>query len=185
MNILTLKFNLFSFIFFLLINFTFFPRLKCQLIVPIRKEMNCYYIKIFFSEDKKKAEYIKINMALDFTFIPLSYNYSSSTQNSNAKIYLDNEIIEIDNREYNTKLISTNTFLLEGNNININNFKFFYINKKDLNQNEINKDYQVYNNLYFGQLGLGPIYNDNSLNLLYVLKEQNIIKKIISILILN
>ena len=85
-------------------------------------------------------------------------------------------MVEIDNIEYNTKLISVNNFFLEeSNNININKFRFYYINKKDIDKYDINKYNNLYNNLYFGQLGLSPKYDDNYLNLLYILKEQKII----------
>ena len=171
------NFQLFSFFLILLI-ISFFPKIKNQLLVPITKDMNSYYIKIFYDIEKKKFEFVKINMALDFTFIPLSQNYSLKEENSDAKIYLENEIVEIDNIEYNTKLISMNNFFLEeSNNININKFKFYYINKKDLNKDDINKYKIKYNNLYYGQLGLSPKYDDNYLNLLYILKEQKIIEQ--------
>ena len=185
-DFLKFKFNLISFSFIIIVNISFIPKLKTQMMVPINKNMNSYYIKIFFDKEKKKSEFVKVNMALDFTFIPLSFNYSSSTPNSDIKLYLENEIVEVDNKEFNTKLISTNNFLLEErNNININNFKFFYIFKNDINKEEINYEYKVYNNLYFGQLGLSPIYNDNNLNLLYALKEQNIINQLSFVVILG
>ena len=174
-NKYNLYFKHFSFFLFLLI-ISFISKTKTQLLVPITKDMNCYYIKIFFDIEKKKFEFVKINMALDFTFIPLSQNFSSKEDNSDAKVYFENELVEIDNIEYNTKLISLNNiFLEESNNININKFRFYYINKKDLDKDEINKYKSKYNNLYFGQLGLSPKYDDNYLNLLYILKEQKII----------
>ena len=170
-----LNFQIFSFVSFFLI-ISFFAKIKTQLLIPITKDMNCYYIKIFFDIEKKKFEFVKINMALDFTFIPLSQNYSSREENFDAKIYTENEMVEIDNIEYNTKLISVNNFFLEeSNNININKFRFYYINKKDIDKYDINKYNNLYNNLYFGQLGLSPKYDDNYLNLLYILKEQKII----------
>ena len=173
-----LKFKIKSYSFFILfiIIFSIIPKINNQLIIPITRNMNSYYVKIFFDKDKRKSEFVKINMALDFTFIPLSQNYSSQNENSNAKIYLEDEIVEIDNKEFNTKLISTNNFFLEEeNNINLNNFKFHYISKNDLDKYEINKGYRLYNNLYFGQIGLSPLYSDNYLNILYILKEQKII----------
>jgi hypothetical protein len=140
--------------------------------VPITKNMNSYYIKVFFDKDKKRSEFIKINMALDFTFIPFSQNYSKSE----GLIYSEDEIVEIDYKEFNTKLISANYFILEEqNNMNLNNLRFYYIHKKDLDENDINKGYNVYNTLYFGQLGLGPLYDDDNLNILYALKQQNLI----------
>ena len=172
------KFNNFSIIFRLAIIIIIIPQISNQLSIPISKDMNCYYIKLFFNKEKTKPESVKINLALDFTFIPLSQNISSQIDNSNSKIYIENEIVEIDNIEYNTKLISTNNFYLEEeNNININNFRFYYINKKEMNKYYINKNYNVYNNLFYGQFGLSPLYDDNNLNILYILKEQKIIEQ--------
>ena len=171
-----LKINLILFAFFLVIFFNLFILIKSQLIVPISKDINSYYIKIFFDKEKKKSEYVKINMALDLTFIPLSQNYTSES-NSDAIIYSENELIEVNNIEYNTKVISTNNFFFEGNNVNLNNFKFFYINKKEINKEDMNKDNKIYSNLFDGQLGLSPTYDDNNYNLLYALKEKNIINQ--------
>ena len=178
MNKINLYLNIYSFLFLLSFNSLFITKIKSQLIIPINRDINSFYVKIFFDKEKKKPEFVKINMALDFTFIPLSKNYSSQEEISNIKIYSENEIVEIDNLEYNTKLICTDNFYLEEEkNININNFNFYYINKKDLNKENINKNYNIYNNLFYGQLGLSPLYDDNNLNLIYILKEQNIINK--------
>ena len=170
-----LQFKFFSLYFFSLIFISIIPKIHSQIKVPITKDMNSYYIKVFFDKDKKRSEFIKINMALDFTFIPLSQNYSKS-EDSNGLTYSEDEIVEIDNKEFNTKLISTNYFIFEEqNNMNLNNLRFYYIHKKDLDENDINKGYNVYNTLYFGQLGLGPLYDDDNLNILYALKQQNLI----------
>ena len=160
----------------IIIIFNLFMLIKSQLIIPISKDINSYYVKIFFDNEKKKSEFVKINMALDLTFIPLSKNYSSKS-NSDAIIYSENEIIEVNDIEYNTKVISMNNFFFEENNINLNNFKFFYICKKDIDKEDINKDNKIYSNLFDGQLGLSPIYDDNNYNLLYILKKQNIISQ--------
>ena len=174
-NKIKFNINIFSFVLFIIINSNI-NIIKAQLLIPISKDMNCYYAKIFFDKEKKEYEYVKINMALDLTFIPLSQNYTSKNP-SDATLYLENEIIEINNIEYNTKVISTNNFIFEDNNINLNNLKFFYINKKDINRGDINKNNKFYSNLFYGQLGLSPIYDDNNYNLLYALKEQNIISQ--------
>ena len=166
------------FIFLVIIELLLIQEISNQLMIPISRDMNCYYLKIFLNKEKRKSEYIKINLALDFTFIPLSQNISSQFHNINFKIYSENEIIEIDNNEYNTKLLSLNNFYLEEeNDININNFRFYYINKKEINKDYINKNNNMYNNIYYGQLGLSPLYDDNNLNIIYVLKEQNIINQ--------
>ena len=165
----------FSLFIFPLIFISIIPKIYSQIKIPITKDMNSYYIKAFFDKDKKRSEFIKINMALDFTFIPLSQNYSKN-EDSNGKTYSEDEIVEIDNKEFNTKLISTNYFIFEEqNNMNLNNLRFYYIHKKDLDKYDINKGYNVYNNLYYGQLGLGPLYDDDNLNILYALKQQNLI----------
>lgn len=168
-------FKFFSLYFFPLLFISIIPKIYSQIKVPITKDMNSYYIKVFFDIDKKRAEFIKINMALDFTFIPLSQNYSK-TEETNGKIFSEDEIVLIDNKEFNTKLISTNYFIFEEkDNINLNNLRFHYIHKNDLNKYDINKGYNIYNNLYYGQLGLGPLYDDDNLNILYALKQQNLI----------
>ena len=38
----------------------------------MKKDLNSYYIKIFCNKEKTKYEYMKINMAIDFTFLPIS-----------------------------------------------------------------------------------------------------------------
>ena len=43
-----------------------------QVIVPMKKNLNSYYINIHYNKEKTKSEFVKINMALDFTFIPFS-----------------------------------------------------------------------------------------------------------------
>lgn len=177
-NKIKINSRLFSLLLFLIIYASILTTVMNQLIVPISKDMNSYYIRIFFDNEKKKPEFVKINMALDFTFIPLSQNYTLKEDNTEAKIYYDKEIVEIDNKEYDTKLITLyNFYFEEQNNINIKNLKFYYINKKDMNKDDINKNNKIYNNLYYGQLGLSPIYDDNYLNLLYILKEQKIIEQ--------
>ena len=75
-----------------------FIQINGQIIIPMMKNLNSYYIKIIYDEDKKKSEFVKINMALDYTFIPLS-------DLNNTKIHSEDELIEIDNQEFNTKLI--------------------------------------------------------------------------------
>ena len=64
-----------------------------QVIVPMKKNLNSYYVKIYYDKDKHKSEFVKINMALDFTFIDFS-----NIQDFN--IYSEDEIIELDNKEY-------------------------------------------------------------------------------------
>ena len=138
-NKLQFKF-FFSLYFFSLIFISIIPKIHSQIKVPITKNMNSYYIKVFFDKDKKRSEFIKINMALDFTFIPFSQNYSKSE----GLIYSEDEIVEIDYKEFNTKLISANYFILEEqNNMNLNNLRFYYIHKKDLDKYDINKGYNV------------------------------------------
>ena len=82
----------------------------------MKKNLNSYYLKIFYDKNKKDAEFVKINMALDFTFIPLP-------KIIDYKIHSENELIEIDNNEYITELISYNNLYLE-NNFDYNFRKF-------------------------------------------------------------
>ena len=161
--------NFFNFIFFILI----LPKIQNVLFVPLEKVINSYYIKIYLSLNQKYFEYAKINLALDFTFIPLKNVLSD---NKEVQIFSENEIVDIDNLEYNSKLISKNNFYIdEKNEFNINNFKFYSVNKNELNLEEINKNNKNYANLFIGQIGLGPIYENDDLNLIHVLKSQNVI----------
>ena len=141
-----------------------------QVIVPMKKNLNSYYIKILYEKDKNKSEFIRINMALDYTFIPFS-------QMTDSNIYSDDELIELDNKEYNTKLIWCNNLFLENNNdYNLNNFYFYTMDKSQLNK-ESQEDNSRYLNLYRGQLGLSPFFDDDNLNILQSLKQKFIINK--------
>ena len=168
---MTIKKKLYSIIFILNIFCSFIFQINGQIIIPLKKNLNSYYIKIFYDQEIKKSEYVKINMALDFSFIPLP-------QLSDAKIEYENEIIEIDNKEFNTKLISCNNFYLENNtNFNLKSFTFYSLPKAELNKDFINKVSTRYADLYQGQLGLSPIYEDDFTNILYILKKKELIKK--------
>ena len=143
-----------------------------QVIVPMKKNLNSYYIKIYYDKDKHKSEFVKINMALDFTFIDFS-----NIQDFN--IYSEDEIIELDNKEYKTKLISCNNLYLENNDdFNLNNYFIYSMNKSQINQENNYQDNSKYSNLYRGQLGLSPFFDDDNLNILNSLKQKNIINKL-------
>ena len=86
--------NLINVIFLLNILFLLFSTINGQIIVPMKKNLNSYYIKIFYDKDPNKSEFVEINMALCFAFIPLS-------RLIDYKIHSVNELIEIDNNEYN------------------------------------------------------------------------------------
>ena len=162
----------YAIIFSLNILSSFVYQINGQLIVPLKKNLNSYYIKVFYDENKKESEYVKINMALDFTFIPLP-------QLKVCKIESENEIIEIDNKEYNTKLISCNNFYLENNNnINLDQFNFYSISKTEINKDKNNNQYFTkYADLFFGQFGLSPQYEADNMNILSILKQKQLIKK--------
>ena len=163
--------NLICVIFLLNIFISIIAQINGLLITPMKKNLNNYYIKIFYDKDKGKSEFVKINMALDFSFIPLS-------QMVDYKIISENEIIEIDNSEYNTKLISCNNFYFENNSEhNIENFNFYYINKTQLNKEDKYKDNTKYSNIYKGQFGLSPLYAEENENLLNILKQNKLINK--------
>ena len=150
-----------------------FIQINGQIILPMTKNLNSYYIKIIYDEDKKKSEFVKVNMALDYSFIPLS-------DLNNTKIHSEDELIEIDNQEFNTKLISSSNLYLENHlEYTLNNFQFFSVAKDQLDKNFINKGNYKYNNLYYGQFGLGPLYDEINLNILNALKEKKIIDKMI------
>ena len=143
-----------------------------QVIVPMKKNLNSYYVKIYYDKDKHKSEFVKINMALDFTFIDFS-----NIQDFN--IYSEDEIIELDNKEYKTKLISCNNLYLENNDdFNLNNYFIYSMNKSQINQENNYQDNSKYSNLYRGQLGLSPFFDDDNLNILNSLKQKNIINKL-------
>ena len=163
-----INFIKFIFIFSLIIDV-----INGQVIIPMKKDLNSYYIKIFCNKEKTKYEYMKINMAIDFTFVPIS------EQMIDYKIHSENEIIEIDNKEYNTKLISCNNFYLENNNnYNLDLFNFYSINKTEITQSKIDIDNTKYTNLYKGQFGLSPIYENDNLNMLYILKQNKLINSL-------
>ena len=129
-----------------------------QLIIPMKKNLNSYYIKAFFDKDKKKSEFVKINMALDFTFIPLP-------QLIDFNIHSENEIIEIDNEEYTTKLIACNYLYLENNeNYNLDKFNFYSLNKSEIFKDFTNMQSTAYVDLFKGQIGLSPLYESENLN---------------------
>ena len=142
-----------------------------QVIVPMKKNLNSYYINIHYNNEKTKSEFVKINMALDFTFIPFS-------QMTDFNLYSDDEIIEIDNKEYKTKLITCNNLYLQNNDDeNLNNFFIYSMNKSQINQEYNYQDDTKYSNLYRGQLGLSPSFDDDNLNIMHALKQKKIINK--------
>ena len=150
---------------------SFILQINGQLIIPMKKNLNSYYIKAFFDKDKKKSEFVKINMALDFTFIPLP-------QLIDFNIHSENEIIEIDNEEYTTKLIACNYLYLENNeNYNLDNFNFYSLNKSEIFKDFTNMQSTAYVDLFKGQIGLSPLYESEILNILYTLKQNKIINK--------
>jgi len=143
-----------------------------QVIIPMKKNLNSYYIKIYYDKDKSKSEFVKINMALDFTFIPFSHI-------TEFNIYSEDEIIELDNKEYKTKLILCNNLYFENNDdFNLNNYFIYSMNKSQINQESTYQDNTKYSNLYLGQLGLSPFFDDDNLNILNSLKQKNIINKL-------
>ena len=143
-----------------------------QVIIPMIKNLNSYYIKIYYDKDKSKSEFVKINMALDFTFIPFSHI-------TEFNIYSEDEIIELDNKEYKTKLILCNNLYFENNDdFNLNNYFIYSMNKSQINQESTYQDNTKYSNLYLGQLGLSPFFDDDNLNILNSLKQKNIINKL-------
>ena len=158
-------------IYLLSIFFSIFSIINGQIIIPMKKNLNSYYIKIFYDKDKKDAEFVKINMALDFTFIPLP-------KIIDYKIHSENELIEIDNNEYITELISYNNLYLENNfDYNLDNFDFYSINKTKLNNDFANMQSTRYINLFKGQFGLSPILESDNTNILYILKQKQLINK--------
>ena len=163
--------NLINVIFLLNILFLLFSTINGQIIVPMKKNLNSYYVKIFYDKDPNKSEFVKINMALYFTFIPLP-------QLIDYKIHSENEIIEIDNNEYITELISYNNLYLENNiDYNLDNFYFYSINKTKINNDFTNMQSTKYINLFKGQFGLSPILESDNTNILYILKQKHLINK--------
>ena len=166
-----IKKNKYIIIFLFSIFASFILQINGQLSIPMKKNLNSYYIKVFIDKDKTKSEFVKINMALDYTFIPLP-------QLIDFKINSENEIIEIDNEEYTTKLITCNNLYLENNiNYNLDSFNFYSLNKSEINKDFINKQSTPYIDLFKGQLGLSPLYESDNLNILYILKQKQLIKK--------
>jgi len=166
-----IKKNKYIIIFLFNIFASFILQVNGQLSIPMKKNLNSYYIKVFIDKDKTKSEFVKINMALDYTFIPLP-------QLIDFKINSENEIIEIDNEEYTTKLITCNNLYLENNlNYNLDSFNFYSLNKSEINKDFINKQSTPYIELFKGQFGLSPLYESDNLNILYILKQKQLIKK--------
>ena len=117
-----IKKNRYIIIFLFNIFVSFILQINGQLSIPMKKNLNSYYIKVFIDKDKTKSEFVKINMALDYTFIPLP-------QLTDFKINSEDEIIEIDNEEYTTKLITCNNLYLENNvDYNLDIFNFYSLN---------------------------------------------------------
>ena len=161
-------------IYLLSIFFSIFSIINGQIIIPMKKNLNSYYIKIFYDKNKKDAEFVKINMALDFTFIPLP-------KIIDYKIHSENELIEIDNNEYITELISYNNLYLENNfDYNLDNFEYYSINKTKLNNDFTNMQSTRYINLFKGQFGLSPILESDNTNILYILKQKQLINKMLT-----
>ena len=166
-----IKKNIYIIMLLLNIFVSFILQINGQLVIQMKKNLNSYYIKAFFDKDKKKSEFVKINMALDFTFIPLP-------QLIDFNIHSENEIIEIDNEEYTTKLIACNYLYLENNeNYNLDNFNFYSLNKSEIFKDFTNMQSTAYVDLFKGQIGLSPLYESENLNILYTLKQNKIINK--------